>query len=133
MKINLDTVIFSKLLPFRPFLAMGFFGKVWIRKEYEPYIRSALLELDPYVIGILNEEYIHLKQERELLYIGFWLFYIIEWVFRLITPPWSTAYDDTCFEREAKDNCTNPNYLSIRPRFAWTKYLGFKFLKRKIG
>lgn len=71
---------------------------------------------------ILNHEMIHWKQQKEMLGIPFYLLYFIDWIIRVVTPPWDTAYKDVTFEREAKRNDRDFNYLETRKRFAWVKY-----------
>ena len=41
----------------------------------------------------------------------------------LILPPYTSAYKDSPFEREAYANQRNPNYLATRPLFAWWRYM----------
>ena len=72
---------------------------------------------------ILNHEKIHWKQQKEMLGIFFYLWYFVEWIIRIITPPWNTAYKDISFEGEAKKNEHSSSYLSIRKFFAWLKYI----------
>lgn len=72
---------------------------------------------------ILNHEKIHWRQQEEMLGIFFYLWYFIEWIIRIITPPWKTAYKDISFEREAKKNERNFDYLNSRKPFVFFKYL----------
>jgi hypothetical protein len=53
-------------------------------------------------------------------FLFFYLWYVIEWFLKVITPP-SGAYEDIGFEREAYTNDDNLNYLNIRKLFAWLK------------
>lgn len=68
----------------------------------------------------VTHEFIHIKQWRELLYIGFLLWYVLEWLVRL---PKGNAYRSISFEREAYTNEKELDYLRIRNRFAFIKYL----------
>ena len=68
----------------------------------------------------LNHEAIHSAQWKELWYIGFLLWYVIEWAVRL---PKGSAYHNISFEREAYDNEKNLEYLKTRERFTFLKYL----------
>lgn len=72
---------------------------------------------------IINHEKIHWRQQQELLGIFFYLWYFIEWIVRIISPPWDTAYKDISFEREAKQNDRDMDYLETRKRFVFLKYL----------
>lgn len=49
--------------------------------------------------------------------------YILAWLMELILPPYTSAYKDSPFEREAYANQNNPNYLATRPLFAWVRYI----------
>ncbi|MDE6282618.1 MAG: hypothetical protein K2L97_01355 [Muribaculaceae bacterium] len=77
--------------------------------------------LDSYVI---NHERIHTAQQRELLFIPFYLLYLIEFCVR-----WcqyrnrDTAYRNISFEREAYTNGPNLDYLTHRPHYSWLRYL----------
>ena len=69
-------------------------------------------------------EFIHVKQWRELWYIGFLVWYIIEWLIRLVQyRNFNLAYRNISFEREAYDNEKNLSYLDTRKPFNWMKYL----------
>lgn len=71
-----------------------------------------------------NHELIHSKQIWELMIIGFYLIYIIDFIRRLITygTKNNTAYKNICFEREAYANESNADYLKYRKFWAWKKY-----------
>jgi hypothetical protein len=69
----------------------------------------------------IRHETIHLRQMGELLIAGFYLWYFIEWLFRLFLP--GNAYRNISFEREAYANENNEYYLMERKRFAFLKYL----------
>lgn len=72
----------------------------------------------------LTHEFIHILQWKELWYIGFLLWYVIEWVIRLIQyKNFRDAYRNISFEREAYDNEKNIVYLEERPDFNWIEYL----------
>lgn len=71
---------------------------------------------------IINHEKIHWQQQKEMLLIFFYLWYFFEWLVRLVTPP-AGAYICISFEREAYENESNSEYLSIRKHFAWWQYL----------
>lgn len=74
--------------------------------------------------GDIDHELIHIAQWRELLYIGFILWYFLEWLARLAQyRNFSKAYRNISFEREAYANDKNPNYLSTRKRYSFKKYI----------
>ena len=73
---------------------------------------------------LINHEKIHLRQQLELLVIPFYLFYIIEFLVRLIQyKNWQIAYRNISFEREAYTNEFNLYYLKHRPFWSFLKYL----------
>lgn len=65
----------------------------------------------------INHEKIHTAQMRELWYIGFYILYFLEWVYRLVFHT-RTAYRGISFEREAYVNQSNYRYLAKRRRYA---------------
>jgi len=67
-----------------------------------------------------RHEYIHWQQQKEMLGIGFYLWYFIEWIIKLFIYG-SRAYQNISFEREAYGNEKNVNY--VHPRFGWFKYI----------
>ena len=77
--------------------------------------------IDRYVI---NHERIHTAQQRELLFVPFYIIYVLEWLFRLIQyRNRNKAYLNISFEREAYKNGKNLEYLRSRKLFAWLKYI----------
>ncbi|MHA7941894.1 hypothetical protein ACJOV8_002325 [Formosa sp. 3Alg 14/1] len=73
---------------------------------------------------VMNHERIHLKQQKELLIIPFYLLYGFEFLIRLFQyKNWNTAYRNISFEREAYSNEKKLNYLKLRPPFSFRKYL----------
>lgn len=69
----------------------------------------------------LNHEKIHTAQIKELWYVFFYLWYVIEWLIRLFMK--GNAYRNISFEREAYANQNDLNYLKSRKRFDFAKYL----------
>ncbi|MBR5331729.1 MAG: hypothetical protein IKV32_00310 [Muribaculaceae bacterium] len=76
--------------------------------------------MDKYVV---NHELIHTAQQKELLWIPFYIAYIIEWLFKLIKYRNShRAYMDISFEKEAYTHGHDLSYLSHRKHFAqWSR------------
>ena len=73
---------------------------------------------------LLNHELIHIKQQKELYWIFFFVWYFIEYVIKLIYFKNSyDAYKNISFEREAYSNELNPDYLTNRKKFNFLKYL----------
>jgi hypothetical protein len=63
---------------------------------------------------IINHERIHLRQQLELLFFVFAIWYIIAIIRK--------GYMGISFEKEAYANDTNLDYLNTRPWFAFYKY-----------
>lgn len=102
-------VIFNSIIPFPGFKAINLFGVLFARKGSK---------IDDKTI---NHESIHTAQMKEMLYILFYIWYIIEWVIRLFMK--GNAYRNISFEREAYDNDDNLNYIKERKHYSWLKYI----------
>ena len=101
-------IIRNKCIPFQGYKAMNLFGVLFVRGN---------ARIDDIT---LNHEKIHTAQIKEMLYVFFYVWYVIEWLIRL---PKGNAYRNISFEREAYDNQYNLNYLKSRKRFNFAKYL----------
>lgn len=104
-------VIYNNIIPFRGFTAMNLFGLIFARKECEPLSKRTL-----------NHEAIHTAQMKELLYVGFYLWYVIEWLVKLFIYG-KEAYRNVSFEREAYQYAGYEGYLSIRKRYRWIQLI----------
>ncbi|MFH6963754.1 hypothetical protein ACHRVK_15385 [Flavobacterium plurextorum] len=75
----------------------------------------------------VNHEKIHLRQQVELLIIPFFIWYVFEFLFRLIQyKNKDLAYRNISFEREAYSNEKNLNYLKNRSFFRFLNYIKLK-------
>ena len=72
----------------------------------------------------LNHEKIHIRQQAELLLIGFYLLYAGFWVWNRLWHRMSNveAYANIPFEIEAYNNDNNLKYLEERKKYAWFCY-----------
>ena len=70
-------------------------------------------------------EFIHIKQWRELWYVGFLIWYIVEFLIRLVANgfKFKKAYRSISFEREAYKNEDYLGYLKERKPFSFLNYL----------
>ena len=102
-------IIRNKFIPFQGYKAMNLFGVLFVRGN---------ARIDDIT---LNHEKIHTAQIKELWYIFFYLWYVIEWLIRLFMK--GNAYRNISFEREAYANQNDLNYLKRRKRFGFAKYL----------
>jgi len=105
-------VVYNNIIPFRGVAAVNLFGIL--------FVRNGVVLTD----RMLNHERIHTRQMREMLYLFFYLWYLVEWLIRLPFH-WigKGAYYLIAFEREAYENEFDLNYLSKRKLFAWFKFL----------
>jgi hypothetical protein len=101
-------IIRNNIIPFSGYKAMNLFGVLFVRGN---------ARIDDIT---LNHEKIHTAQIKEMLYVFFYVWYVIEWFIRL---PKGNAYRNISFEREAYNNEKDLRYLDNRKRFAWIKYL----------
>ena len=102
-------IVRNRILPFRQFTAMNFFGLLLCRHD---------TVLTP---EIINHECIHTRQMVETGFIGFYLWYVVEWLLRI--PFKGNAYYKISFEREAYHNMHNLEYLAHRKPYAWWKMI----------
>lgn len=106
-------IVGSKFLPLKGFSAINLFGIVVARRECLPLSKR-----------ILNHEAIHSQQIKELLYVGFYIWYVIEWIVRLLyIRNFKKAYKAISFEKEAFGNDGDTNYLECRKLFAFLNYM----------
>jgi hypothetical protein len=101
-------IIENKIIPFPGYKAINLFGVLFVRKGAKITQKT------------LNHESIHTAQMRELLYIGFYIIYFFEWLYRLF---WyldgnDKAYSSISFEVEAYNYEAYDNYLENRKPFA---------------
>ena len=106
----MSKVVYNNVIPFKGFIAINLFGVIFARKEYEPIGKSTI-----------QHEQIHSAQQKELLYVGFYLIYFLEWIYRLIFHT-KTAYRGISFEVVAYNNAWRKDYLKYRKPYAmWRK------------
>ena len=118
-------IIRSSIIPFKGFAAINIFGVVFIRKEIRPQHNISIYDWEK----MLNHELIHTAQMKELLYIPFYLWYVLEWLIRLaIYRNKREAYRNISFEREAYDKQAYFDYIVYdEPK----PYAFLKYIKRK--
>ncbi len=99
----------NRFIPFGRFDAINILGVVFCRRDSE---------LTP---SLLRHEQIHTRQMMELLVVGFYVWYVLEWLVRLFLP--GNAYSNISFEREAYRHMHDEDYMKRRHHFAWLRYL----------
>ena len=104
-------IIQNKIIPFgKNFLAINLFGVIFAKGYISPQTA--------------NHEYIHTLQQREMLFIFFYLWYVVEWVYKAFRyRGYEKGYFNISFEREAYTYGHDLSYPARRRHFAWTKFL----------
>lgn len=107
-------VIFNRILPFgRNFFAINLFGIIFAKGYCNAFV--------------LNHEKIHTAQMKELLFIPFYIWYVLEWIVRIIQyRDRMKAYRNISFEREAYSNDRDLSYLKSRKMYSFLSYLKLK-------
>lgn len=83
-------------------------GLLIVRKEYKSRLNERAI----------NHERIHFEQQKETLFLGFFLWYAIEWIVRLLFYfNAKKAYRNLLFEREARKNEGDLEYIKNREPF----------------
>ena len=103
-------IIYNNIIPFKGFAAINLFGVLFVRNGVVVTER------------MLNHERIHTAQNKELLYVGFYVWYFVEFVIKSCKYG-KDSYRILSFEKEAYDNDDNFGYLFTRNRFSWWLYL----------
>ena len=100
-------IIHNRLIPFRKYDAINICGLLFCRKGVT--ITTELIQ----------HERIHTAQMLEMGIIFFYLWYVIEWLFRLTQR--GNAYYRISFEREAYRNENVQYYIKHRRHYAWAR------------
>jgi hypothetical protein len=73
---------------------------------------------------VLHHEKIHFRQQLEMLFVFFFIWYTLEYLIRWIKlKNRYNAYRTISFEKEAYENERNQKYLAVRKPFVWFKYI----------
>ena len=103
-------VVYNDWIPFRGFKCINLFGVLFVRNG------CVMTGKD------FNHEAIHTTQMKELLYVGFYIWYFLEWMIELGRYGGKSYYRNT-FEREAYTNDENLDYLNTRPFWGFWEYI----------
>lgn len=115
-----NLIIYNKIIPLKGYKAINLFGIIFVRTG--SYFSSR---------DLLHEK-IHTAQMREMLFIFFYIWYVLEFSIRFIISLfrhrsdngyWYDAYVNISFEKEAYQNQIYPEFLSKRKHFNWIKFL----------
>ena len=105
-------IIYNNIIPFPGFKAINLFGVLFVRKG------CTMSESD------INHEMIHTAQMKEMGYVLFYLWYLLEWLIKLVKLGDSNkAYRAISFEREAYGNEKSLTYTITRAKYAWRKLI----------
>lgn len=105
-------IIYNNIIPFSGFKAINLFGVLFVRNG------CTMSESD------INHEMIHTAQMKEMGYVLFYVWYLVEWLIKLVKLGDSNkAYRAISFEREAYGNEKNLIYTATREKFAWRKLI----------
>ncbi len=106
-------IIASKHFPPRPFAAIMLCGVLIHRQGLR--LRDADVQ----------HEAIHARQQREMLWVGFFVWYLAEWLVRWPMCRFSLmrAYRNISMEREAYACMHRKGYLQRRRPWAWIRFL----------
>lgn len=102
-------VIRNNVIPFNGFTAVNLFGILFVRNN------AVINDVT------INHESIHTEQMKEMIYIFFYLWYIIEWIIRLFMK--GNAYKNISFEKEAYTNEDYLKYLEERKHYSCLWYI----------
>lgn len=107
-------IIYNNIIPFKGFKAMNLFGVLFVRKDSN----SQMTKTD------INHESIHSEQYKEMLWIPFLIWYLIEWVIKcFVYRDTKKAYFNISFEREAYQNQHDFEYIKNRKKYSWFKLI----------
>lgn len=104
-------IVYSRWFPLRGYMAMTVLWWCIVRQKAR----------ERFTWQVYNHENIHYAQERELLFVGFYLLYVLMFLWELRCMSWRHAYRNIMFEREAYAHQDDKDYLVARKRFAWMK------------
>ena len=109
-------IVKTTWFPFGSYDSMAMFPFVFIKGDVKPVV--------------INHEKIHIEQQKELWLVGFYVLYVyffakffLLYLFHGDKSCWDNAYYSNPFECEAYDNQRNNEYINIRQKFYWKKYL----------
>lgn len=105
-------IVRNSIIPFKGFKAVMLFNIVFVRKDSNFFAQE------------YSHESIHVEQAKELLWIPFYLWYLIEFLIRIIQyRSLRKAYKNISFEREAYQNQNALGYLQRRRKYTFLRYL----------
>ena len=120
------TIIKNNIIPFGTYVAITIGPWIFTRRDPKT--------ITPVTV---NHEAIHWEQEKELAIIGFYILYVLMFLWELIRctfnrargaradgrhrSTWKRAYRSISFEREAYAHEIDEEYITTRKHFAWIR------------
>jgi hypothetical protein len=125
-KVIYSDKIINKLSVFMSIAGIALYPFIIMREKYKDggdttgWMKTYLIQRGK---EIKNHELIHFAQAEELLIIGFYFLYVLEFLIKLLIfkGNYNSAYLAISFEREAKENDQNFNYLQERKKYNWVR------------
>lgn len=104
-------VYFSKVIPFGRFTAINLFARLYVKDTDGTKVKCMISRPSRY-FRLIQHERTHTKQQNNLLGIFFYVWYVIEWFFKIFTEV--KAYKELSFEREARANEKDTDLYNVR-------------------
>lgn len=113
-------VVITKHFPFGKFVAINMFARLYLKDKDKSRLTLMIRYPNRY-FKLIQHERSHTKQQNDLLGIFFYVWYVIEWFFKLFTE--GKAYRELCFEREARANETNVDSYNVIVHYKMVKLI----------
>lgn len=118
-------IVFTKHFPFGKFRALSFCGRMWLKDPNGAYKQG--IKYNPVrFFSLVQHERTHWEQQKEMGIIFFFIWYVIEWFFKLFSE--GKAYKRLSFEREARFNQSFTDDYSVHCN---DKYAIFRPLEKR--
>lgn len=125
-KVIYSDKILKSISWFMPIAGIALYPFIIMREKYKDggdtvgWQKQYLIERGK---QIKNHELIHFAQAEELLIIGFYFLYVLEFLMKIVIFKGNInkAYLSISFEREARDNHHNFKYIHERKKYSWFK------------
>lgn len=113
-------VVVTKHFPFGKFVAINMFARLYLKDKDKSRL-TLMIRYPSRYFKLIQHERSHTKQQNDLLGIFFYIWYVIEWFFKLFTE--GKAYRELCFEREARANETNVDSYNVVVHYKMVKLI----------
>lgn len=113
-------VVITKHFPFGKFVAINMFARLYLKDKDKSRL-TLMIRYPSRYFKLIQHERSHTKQQNDLLGIFFYVWYVIEWFFKLFTE--GKAYRELCFEREARANETNVDSYNVIVHYKMVKLI----------